>query len=175
MGNPPPAVKLALESICLLLGEQAADWRTIRGVIIKDNFISTVVNFSTEDISYVEQLCLPCTISPLVACGLSTGTGDSPATMSISLGYFHIILGDPGADSGDEGKSKRAGKYGTNKLSGTNQKPERRRPFGTGLIRHCPQGLFSPFFTFLRAIFSRPVRLSLVPTNCPWVSEDAFI
>ena len=67
MGNPPPAVKLALESICLLLGEQAADWRTIRGVIIKDNFISTVVNFSTEDISYVEQPCLPFTISPLVA------------------------------------------------------------------------------------------------------------
>ena len=51
MGNPPPAVKLALESICLLLGEQATDWRTIRGVIIKDNFISTIVNFSTEDIS----------------------------------------------------------------------------------------------------------------------------
>lgn len=53
MGNPPPAVKLALESICLLLGEKATDWRAIRGVIIKDNFISTVVNFSTEDISYV--------------------------------------------------------------------------------------------------------------------------
>ena len=34
-----------------------------------------------------------------------------------------------------------------------NQKPERRRPFGTGLVRHCPQGLFSPFFTFLRAIY----------------------
>ena len=30
-------------------------------------------------------------------------------------------------------------------FSGTNQKPERR----TGLVRHCPQGLFSPFFTFL--------------------------
>ena len=28
-------------------------------------------------------------------------------------------------------------------FSGTNQKPERRRPFGTGLVRHCPQGLFS--------------------------------
>ena len=25
------------------------------------------------------------------------------------------------------------------------------RPFGTGLVRHCPQGLFSPFFTFLRS------------------------
>ena len=58
------------------------------------------------------------------------------------------------------------------KFSGTNQKPERRRPFGTGLVKHCPQGLFSPFFTFLRATFSRPFRLSLVPTISPWVSED---
>ena len=43
---------------------------------------------------------------------------------------------------------------------------------GTGLVRHCPQGLFSQFFTFLRALFFRPFRLSLVPTICPWVSED---
>ena len=27
-------------------------------------------------------------------------------------------------------------------------------------------------FTFLRAIFSRPFRLSLAPTICPWVPED---
>ena len=53
-----------------------------------------------------------------------------------------------------------------------NQKAERRRPFGTGLVRHCPQGLFSPFFTFLRAIFFCPFRLSLAPTICPSVSED---
>ena len=60
-------------------------------------------------------------------------------------------------------------------FSGTNQKAERRRPFGTGLVRHCPQELFSPFFTFLRATFFRPFRLSLVPTICPWVSEDEFL
>ena len=60
----------------------------------------------------------------------------------------------------------------TQKFSGTNQKPERRRPFGTGLVRHCPQGLFSPFFTFLCAIFFRPLRLSLAPTICHWVSKD---
>ena len=47
----------------------------------------------------------------------------------------------------------------TQKFSGTNQKSERRRPFGTGLVRHCPQGLFSLFFTFLRAIFFHPFRL----------------
>ena len=48
-----------------------------------------------------------------------------------------------------------------------NQKAERRRQFGTGLVRHCPQGLFSPFFSFLRAIFSRPFRLSLAPHYLP--------
>ena len=40
----------------------------------------------------------------------------------------------------------------TQKFSGTNQKAGRRRPFGTGLVRYCPQGLFSSFFTFLRSI-----------------------
>ena len=52
----------------------------------------------------------------------------------------------------------------TQTFSGTNQKPERRRPFGTGLVRHCSQRLFSPFFTFLPAIFSLPFRLSPAPT-----------
>ena len=85
---------------------------------------------------------------------------------------IHHILGDPGADTGDKGKSKRAQKCGVKKskerqeeplgtmsylcFSGSNQKPERWRPFGTGLVRHCPQGLFSPFFTFLRSIYIFP-------------------
>ncbi|RZC33924.1 Dynein heavy, DHC N2, AAA 9 and/or MT domain containing protein [Asbolus verrucosus] len=52
MANPPAVVKLALESICLLLGENASDWKSIRAVIMRDNFINTVVNnFNTEDIS----------------------------------------------------------------------------------------------------------------------------
>ena len=50
-----------------------------------------------------------------------------------------------------------------------------RKPFGTGLVRHCPQGLFSPFFTFLRVTFFRPFRLFLVPTICPRVSEDVIV
>ena len=33
------------------------------------------------------------------------------------------------------------------KISGTNQKPERPRLFETGLVRYCPQGHFSLFFT----------------------------
>lgn len=53
MVNPPLLVKLALESICLLLGENAVDWKAIRTVIMKDNFINSIVsNFSTEDIRY---------------------------------------------------------------------------------------------------------------------------
>ena len=53
----------------------------------------------------------------------------------------------------------------TQKFFCTNQKSEWGRPFGTGLARHCPQGLFSPLFTFLLAIFFRPFRLSLAPVS----------
>ena len=55
------------------------------------------------------------------------------------------------------------------KFSGTNQKPEGRRPFGTDQVRHCPQGLFSPFFTFLRAIyfFSACLDFSSSPLSAP--------
>ena len=51
-----------------------------------------------------------------------------------------VILGDPGAVRGGEGKSERANKI----------------------------DFFSP------NIFFRPFRLSLAPTNCHWVSEDAL-
>ncbi|XP_039279680.1 dynein heavy chain, cytoplasmic [Nilaparvata lugens] len=54
MANPPAIVKVTLESICLLLGEgttSPADWKTIRSVIMRENFISTIVNFNTEDLT----------------------------------------------------------------------------------------------------------------------------
>lgn len=50
MANPPAVVKVALESICLLLEENATDWKQIRAVIMKDSFIPTIVNFNTESI-----------------------------------------------------------------------------------------------------------------------------
>lgn len=50
MANPPAAVKLALESICLLLGESTTDWKQIRSIIMRENFIPTIVNFSAEEI-----------------------------------------------------------------------------------------------------------------------------
>ena len=55
MANPPSAVKTALESICLLLGENATDWKAIRGVIVKESFIPTIVNFNTDDIAWAAQ------------------------------------------------------------------------------------------------------------------------
>ena len=36
------------------------------------------------------------------------------------------------------------------RFSGTNQKPELPRPFGTGPLKPCPQGPFFAFLTFLR-------------------------
>ena len=36
------------------------------------------------------------------------------------------------------------------RFSGTNQKPELHRPFGTGPLKTSPQGLFFSFLTFLR-------------------------
>nr|QVD39637.1 Dynein heavy chain, cytoplasmic [Schistocerca gregaria] len=51
MANPPAVVKLALESICFLLGENATEWKSIRSVTMRDNFISTIVNFNTEDMT----------------------------------------------------------------------------------------------------------------------------
>lgn len=48
------------------------------------------------------------------------------------------------------------------KFSGTNQKPELLRPFGTGPLRPCPQGLFHSFLTFLRPNFFL-ARLDFLP------------
>ncbi|VDP02192.1 unnamed protein product [Soboliphyme baturini] len=55
MVNPPPPVKLALESICLLLGENSTDWKTIRGIIVKDDFISRIINLDADSISIKRQ------------------------------------------------------------------------------------------------------------------------
>merc|ERR1719346_568151 len=51
MANPPPLIKMALESVCTLLGESVSDWKAIRAVTMKENFIPSIVNFNTDDIS----------------------------------------------------------------------------------------------------------------------------
>ena len=51
LANPPKMIKMAMESICLLIGEPASDWKAIRSVLLRDNFITTIINFSTDSIS----------------------------------------------------------------------------------------------------------------------------
>ena len=51
LGKPPPAIRIALESICLLLNTPSTDWKEIRQIVSKASFIPSIVNFQTEDIS----------------------------------------------------------------------------------------------------------------------------
>ncbi|TKA41939.1 Dynein heavy chain, cytoplasmic [Friedmanniomyces endolithicus] len=48
MQNPPGGVKLALESVCTLLGHKATDWKSIIGIIRRDDFIASIVNYDNE-------------------------------------------------------------------------------------------------------------------------------
>jgi len=50
LGNPPAGVKMALESVCLLLGDATSDWKIIRQLIVKDGFITSIVSFDSETI-----------------------------------------------------------------------------------------------------------------------------
>ena len=53
------------------------------------------------------------------------------------------------------------------KFSGTNQKPERRRPFGTGLVRHCPQGSSRRSLLFFVPYFSARLDFPSSPLSAP--------
>ncbi|KAL9625204.1 MAG: hypothetical protein Q9160_000606 [Pyrenula sp. 1 TL-2023] len=48
MGNPPSGVKLALESVCTLLGHRAENWKAIQGIVRRDDFIASIVNYDNE-------------------------------------------------------------------------------------------------------------------------------
>ncbi|KAF8845443.1 hypothetical protein BDN67DRAFT_1065300 [Paxillus ammoniavirescens] len=49
MANPPEAVKLAMESVCTILGHKMDGWRTVQGIIRRDDFIQRIVNFDTNN------------------------------------------------------------------------------------------------------------------------------
>ncbi|CAH8838540.1 unnamed protein product [Trichobilharzia szidati] len=51
MKNPPSVVKMAVESICLLLGEGSTDWNQILKTLVKDSFVPSIVNFNTDDVT----------------------------------------------------------------------------------------------------------------------------
>lgn len=48
MANPPEAVKLTMESVCTILGHRIDSWRTVQGIIRRDDFIQRIVNFDTQ-------------------------------------------------------------------------------------------------------------------------------
>ncbi len=48
MGNPPAGVKLALEAVCTLLGHRSDSWKTIQGIVRRDDFIASIVGYDNE-------------------------------------------------------------------------------------------------------------------------------
>ncbi|MCJ1316193.1 hypothetical protein MMC15_001513 [Xylographa vitiligo] len=48
MGNPPAGVKLALEAVCSLLGHKVDSWKTIQGIVRRDDFIASIVGYDNE-------------------------------------------------------------------------------------------------------------------------------
>lgn len=48
MANPPLPVKLAMESVCTLLGHKIDSWRAVQQQIRRDDFISSIINFDTD-------------------------------------------------------------------------------------------------------------------------------
>lgn len=48
MANPPSGVKLALESVCTLLGHKVDSWKSIQAVVRRDDFIANIVNYDNE-------------------------------------------------------------------------------------------------------------------------------
>ncbi|KAF2754571.1 cytoplasmic dynein-like protein 1 heavy chain 1 [Pseudovirgaria hyperparasitica] len=48
MQNPPTGVKLALESVCTLLGHKVSTWKDIVAIVRRDDFIASIVNYDNE-------------------------------------------------------------------------------------------------------------------------------
>ncbi|KAI3404296.2 DYN1 [Candida oxycetoniae] len=48
MSNPPKAVKVTMESVCILLGYQVSGWKDVQLAVRSDDFISNIVTFDCE-------------------------------------------------------------------------------------------------------------------------------
>lgn len=48
MSNPPSAVKMAMESVCILLGYQVNSWRDVQLIVRKDDFIASIVSYDND-------------------------------------------------------------------------------------------------------------------------------
>ncbi|OBA23629.1 hypothetical protein METBIDRAFT_30066 [Metschnikowia bicuspidata var. bicuspidata NRRL YB-4993] len=64
MSNPPASIKMAMESVCIILGYQATTWRDVQLIVRQDNFITKIVAFDNEEQllselrSYMEEVYL---------------------------------------------------------------------------------------------------------------------
>ncbi|GEM09361.1 cytoplasmic dynein heavy chain 1 [Rhodotorula toruloides] len=47
MANPPEAVKLSMEAVCILLGHRIEGWKSVQAVLRSESFIASIVNFDT--------------------------------------------------------------------------------------------------------------------------------
>ncbi|CED84986.1 dynein heavy chain cytosolic [Phaffia rhodozyma] len=48
MANPPEAVKVAMESVCTVLGHKFDSWKTVQGLIRREDFIPSITSFDTS-------------------------------------------------------------------------------------------------------------------------------
>ncbi|KAL2153811.1 hypothetical protein VTH82DRAFT_4967 [Thermothelomyces myriococcoides] len=48
MSSPPQGVRLALDSVCTLIGHKVSDWKSIQAVVRRDDFIASILNFDNE-------------------------------------------------------------------------------------------------------------------------------
>ena len=51
MANPPAVIKLTMESVCIMLGHQVEQWKSVQSILRRDDFISSIVNYDTKSIS----------------------------------------------------------------------------------------------------------------------------
>lgn len=47
MANPPEAVKMSMEAVCILLGHRIEGWKSVQAVLRSESFIASIVNFDT--------------------------------------------------------------------------------------------------------------------------------
>ncbi|GAA5901689.1 dynein heavy chain [Sporobolomyces salmoneus] len=47
MANPPEAVKLSMEAVCIVLGHKIEGWKSVQAVLRGEGFIPSIVNFDT--------------------------------------------------------------------------------------------------------------------------------
>jgi dynein heavy chain 1 len=47
MADPPEAVKMAMESVCTVIGFRIDSWKAVQQILRRDDFIQSIVNFDT--------------------------------------------------------------------------------------------------------------------------------